>query len=76
MIGYKRYKNKWEYSLESVTWLVFKLLRVTTDSNATVRARDFSVLRNVQTGFGAHPPSCAVGTTSYLPGVKRARACC
>ena len=77
LTSFPRHKNKWEYSLECVTRLVFRLLRVTSnDSNAPVRARDFSVLRNVQTGFGAHPASCAVRTRSYLLGVKGSRACC
>ena len=62
LTSFPKYKNKWECSLESVTWLVFELLRVTTnDSNVPVRAREFSVLRNVLTGSGAHPVSCAVG---------------
>lgn len=27
-----------------------------------VRARDFSVFQDVQTGFGANPSSCSLGT--------------
>jgi hypothetical protein len=32
--------------------------------------REFSLLRNVQTGFGTHPASYSMGTGSSLPGDK------
>jgi hypothetical protein len=36
-------------------------------------AKDFSFSLCVQTGFGAHPPSCTMGTGVLSPGVKRGR---
>jgi len=33
--------------------------------------RGFSLLQNVQTGSGAHPASCSVGTVAVCPEVKR-----
>ena len=35
------------------------------------RARDFTVLQNVQTGPGAHLATCSKGTGLTSPGVKR-----
>jgi hypothetical protein len=50
---------------------------VTTDWTYGVRsqteAEDFSSTLCVQTGSGAHPASCTVGTVGYSPGVKRGR---
>jgi hypothetical protein len=34
-------------------------------------ARDFSLLRNVHTGSGAHPASYPMGSVGCFPGVKR-----
>jgi hypothetical protein len=34
-------------------------------------AENFSLHHRVQTGFGAHPTSCPVGTSDSFPGVKR-----
>jgi hypothetical protein len=34
------------------------------------RARDFSLLHGIQTGAGAHPASCLIGTKILSPGVK------
>jgi hypothetical protein len=36
-------------------------------------AEDFSCSLCVQTGSGAHPASCTMGTGGPLPGVKRGR---
>jgi hypothetical protein len=36
-------------------------------------AKDFSSLLCVQTGSGAHPASCPIGTGGPFPGVKRGR---
>jgi hypothetical protein len=48
-----------------------------TDWTAGVRslteAEDFSSNLCVQTGSGAHPASCTVGTGGSFPGVKRGR---
>jgi hypothetical protein len=38
----------------------------------SARARDFSLLRSVKTGSGAHPASYPKGTGALSPGVKRA----
>jgi hypothetical protein len=35
-------------------------------------AKDFSAILCVQTGSGAHPASCTVGTGGPFPGVKSA----
>lgn len=34
-------------------------------------AGDFFLLENVQTGSGAHPAACSVGTAAVCPDVKR-----
>jgi hypothetical protein len=36
-------------------------------------ANDFSCILCVQTGFGAHPASCPMGTGGPFPGVKHGR---
>jgi hypothetical protein len=38
-----------------------------------VKARDLSLLSNVQTGSGAHPAFCSVDTEAVSPGDKAAR---
>jgi hypothetical protein len=35
------------------------------------RARDFSLLHNIQTGSGAHPASYTIGTGGSFPGGMR-----
>jgi hypothetical protein len=37
-------------------------------------AKDFSSILCVQTGSGAHPASCTMGTGGLFPGAKRGRA--
>jgi hypothetical protein len=48
--------------------------RLTTDRTAAVRsptgAEEFSSNLCVQTGSGAHPASCTVGTGGFFPGGK------
>jgi hypothetical protein len=51
------------------------VLCLTTDWTTGVRSpageKDFSPSTCVQTGSGAHPASCTMGTWGALPGVKR-----
>jgi len=40
----------------------------TFEIRGSVRARYFSLLLNVQTGYGAHPVSCSIGIGVVFPG--------
>ena len=51
--------------------IVTRLRAGRSDVQVPARARDFSLLQNVQTCCGAHPASCSVGMRPLVPGVKR-----
>ena len=52
----------------SIVGIVTVLLTGRSGARIPVGERDFSLLRNVQTGSGTHPASCSVGTEVLLRG--------
>ena len=52
----------------SVVGIMTVLLAERSGARIPVGERDFSVLRNVQTGSGTHPASCSVGTEVHFQG--------
>jgi hypothetical protein len=73
-IGVRGGMSKCQYSFvhgagvaQSVQWLTTDL---TTGVQSPTEAEDFSSSLCVQTGFGAHPASCPMGTGGSFPGDK------
>ena len=59
------------YSVGSTYFIVTRLQTGRSGIRISASAGDFCLLENVQTGSGAHPASCSVGTVAVCPEVKR-----
>jgi hypothetical protein len=60
-------------SQDSVVGMVTKLRGVRSEFRIPTGGRVVSLVRNVQPGCEAHPPSYSMGVGAISPGVKRPR---